>query len=366
MEEYEFNDWSINNKTPNDKRRNNSIEAYYLPRWIDKVSEITFPTKVYKLKNCPDVLPFEECMVRYEHKSPSDSEHWGPVSTKEEALKLFYTSLVCRRGRKAEYICVRKYEHNLGLELRCFWNTRLVAVAVKSFDDIPLSETYCQKFITYINSISHKIPYKRCVMDICELNNSFIFIEFNSWETNSGSDPYDWKGDTEILYPENGNSDIYFRWKSGQRILSGSNYTRVPTLGTQLKTLDFKISALKIYKPNKPSNWLVTDKFIYIATEIWLGYFDHSLKALGWHRGVYRFDPILKCKNGYIYAGDKYFDPYLKPMNGKYDIDYDVYSHGDDYKEHELYRYGFHGSLNNQDIFCRMFNDGTFWVQSLN
>ncbi len=359
MEEFEKDDWQIDNTTPNHIRKEKSISSYYLTQWIDKVRDITFPTCVYTIDECPEQLPFDECMVRYEHKSPSDSEYWGPVNTKTAALNLFYTSLVCRRGRPGKYICVRKYAHDLGLELRCFWNTRLVAVGVQSFDDHPLSEDYCRNMMNYLHEISNKIPFHRCVLDIAECTNGFILIEFNSWETNSGASPYSWIDDTDILYPLNGESRVYFKWNSGYRILNDSKVTKLPIPGDQqLSNLD----EIALKKPNKPSNWLVTNHYIYITTDIWIGYFDHKLSPLGWRRGVYRFGHIMLCTNGYIYAGGEYFTPYLKPVPGQFQLNIDIYKEGNDYEDHHLYRYGFHALLNHQSIFCRLLNDGSFWI----
>jgi len=35
-------------------------------------------------------------MVRWENKSPKDSDLWGPVSTSQQVKDLFYTSLRCK------------------------------------------------------------------------------------------------------------------------------------------------------------------------------------------------------------------------------------------------------------------------------
>ena len=88
IEEIEENDWNIKPNDNNDYRKYKSIESYHLHNWYDKLNEITFNTYIYEsIDDIPEVLPFKKCMIRYENKSPKDSEFWGPVEKKEELIK---------------------------------------------------------------------------------------------------------------------------------------------------------------------------------------------------------------------------------------------------------------------------------------
>jgi hypothetical protein len=414
VEKVEFEDWGIDSSIQDAgdieaqqqlaaEKRKRSITAYYLPRWIEAVKDLTFETIVFPLEptssdpfnGCPDVLPFEQNMVRFEHKSPSDSPLWGPVKTKEEVVNLFRTSIRFRLGGQyGKYLCVRKYQPGLGPEYRCFWNRRLVAVGVQSHDSPPISEDLAQRIIEYLDQISNRIPFHRCVLDIAIYQNSFILIEFNSWETNSGAAPFSWIDDTDILYPES--NDVVFRWSSGSLTIKRDG--QATPLNLSFIDFDSKenIDQIQILKPKKPSNWLVTENRIYISTDIWLGVFDHSLKPLNWKRGVFRFEPIYLCTDGSIYAGGEYFDPYLKVLKGKCDLkvlkgkgdlkvlkgkgdlkvlkgkgdlkvlkgkekDLTIFEEGDQYEELPFSRYGFYAiDRSGRQQFYRLHNNGKF------
>lgn len=80
-EEIEYHDWEVTNFMSNNDRLNKSITSYYLNIWYPFVENITFKTYIYPIIStikecCPLKLPFENCMVRYENKSPKDSELW--------------------------------------------------------------------------------------------------------------------------------------------------------------------------------------------------------------------------------------------------------------------------------------------------
>ena len=129
IENIEYNDWHIFPSDANEIRRSNSISAYYLDKTYDAIADISFPTIFYpNIESVPDVLPFEQCMVRYENKSPKDSEHWGSVQTKTEMLIIYQTSLRCKTNPGQIY-CVREWSYKLQIEFRCFYNNKLVAVS---------------------------------------------------------------------------------------------------------------------------------------------------------------------------------------------------------------------------------------------
>ena len=75
------------------------------------------------------------------------------------------------KTNQGEYLCIRKWQDNINKEYRCFWNLKLVAVGAETFETGTIDIKSCHKIIDYINNI--KIPYKRCVMDIAEINGIF-------------------------------------------------------------------------------------------------------------------------------------------------------------------------------------------------
>ena len=133
----------------------------------------------------------------------------GPVSTKQELLNVFYTSLRCKTDSGKIY-CVREWTE-LTNEYRCFWNEQLVAISSELETEPPI----CQ-IVEYIKKISHLICYNKCVFDIAHLadTNELVFVEYNSWESNSGAHRFNWIDDTEVFYM----SDcVTVRWISGEK-----------------------------------------------------------------------------------------------------------------------------------------------------
>jgi hypothetical protein len=321
IEEIEENDWNIKPNDNNDYRKYKSIESYHLHNWYDKLNEITFNTYIYEsIDDIPEVLPFKKCMIRYENKSPKDSEFWGPVEKKEELINVFYTSLRCKTN-KGKYICIREWIDLQQNEYRCFWNNGLVAVSSESDNEPPI-----EKILTYINSIKNKIFYNRCVFDIGELLDRFelCFIEFNSWETNSGGHRFDWINDTEILYQSNNIQNITFRWKNGENIISDNlikkhNIDIKTDINTNTNT-NFDINMYEIIKPSEPSNYLVTDKYIYLTNDIWLGRYDLKLNSINWKRGQFRFGYLQICNDGCIFDGTNYYYYDLTPKKTRSQI----------------------------------------------
>jgi hypothetical protein len=364
LEQYEIDDWGTNHTMTNEERQEKSISSYYLTQWYPLVKDLTFETVIFDVNSptdCPNVLPFEKNMVRYEHKSPSDSPHWGPVSTKQEVLQVFETSLRFRlNGKHGKHLCFRQYHPNLGIEYRCFWNTRLVAVGLQSFDNVPFTKDICHKIINYVEKIKDRIPYHRCVMDIATVGDSFVLIEFNSWETNSGATPFSWIEDTSILYPSKNNNEIVFK--------SSHETLRVPgpTVSVDRNFLSSDaLSRLKVLRPNKPTQWIVHDDYVYITTDIWLGKFTLTLKSINWKRGVYRFSNLYLTKDNHLLIGDELLNLDLKMIRkvSKEEsyklINYEYYQQGDDYIEDLTgkHRYGFYSE---PGIFIHLDNDGEF------
>lgn len=303
IEEQELNDWSITPDMSNEQRRAKSIEAYWLDRWYEKVKDITFPTFIYNsIDEVPDILPFKKCMVRYENKSPKDSEDWGPISTKQQLIDMFYTSLRCKTNPGKVY-CVREWVE-LGDEYRCFWNNGLVAISAETQEEPPIDI-----ILQYIKSISDKIFYNKCVFDISHKkdSNELIFVEFNSWESNSGAHRFNWLEDTEVFYDAN---CITIRWLGGEKTVDLINLNLQPT-----KSID--LTNYKVISPSKPSNWLVTDKHIYITNDVWLGRFTLDFKPINWTRGVFRFCQLELCEDGCIYSEPNYYYYDLTPKKQK-------------------------------------------------
>lgn len=321
LEEIEFNDWKILPSDNNNDRFKKSVEAYWLNNWYDQMKDITPKTFIYThLDEIPDILPFDKCMVRYENKSPKDSEFWGSISTKEELIKIFYTSLRCKTNQ-GKYYCVREWINLADSEYRCFWNNGLVAISSESNYEPPINE-----ILEYINNIKNKIIYNRCVFDIAHMYDSnkinnlgdLMFIEYNSWESNSGAHRFNWYENTEELY--NSTNEITIKWLNGEKKINQSitnlnriNYTNY-LLDNEMLSLLYKN---KILKPIKPTNYLITEKYVYITNDIWLGRFDLNLKPLNWKRGVFRFGNLELCTDGCIFDGTNYYYYDLTPKNTK-------------------------------------------------
>ena len=275
------------------------------------MKEYTFDTKIYdSIEKIPDCLPWKKCMVRYENKSPKDSELWGPISTKKQLEELFYTSLRCKTN-PGKFYCIREWIE-LSNEYRCFWNNGLVAIS--SEDTI---RPDIEKILDYIYRISSSVKYHRCVFDIAFIKetNELIFIEYNSWETNSGAHKFDWNDDKEIFY--NGDC-VVIRWNCGEERIKNKLF------GLYVNNNDNNnnkfIMDNQIYKCVQniyPSNYLITDKYIYISKDVWLGLFNHNLTPIKWIKGVFRFDYIELCIDGSICVGDKYYYSDLTPKRTK-------------------------------------------------
>jgi hypothetical protein len=338
MEEFERADWGIG---VGEELRRLSIEAYYLDRWVSKVP--TFPTRIYPIQTsleeaCPDQLPFERCMIRYENKSPKDSEFWGPVTSKEQLLNVFYTSMRCR-SQPGKILCIRQWVDDIEIEYRCFWNTRLVAVAGEIIDESVLD---------YVSTLT--IPYHRCVFDIVRIKDQFHLVEFNSWETNSGAHFFDWKADTEIFYPTE-TSEVVFRTRTEER--------RFPVPRNVVEFEEPDLTQIEILPPSR-GHWLVTEEYVYIATEIYLGRFTKDLKAVNWKRVDSRFETLEMCENRVLKLGKIYFNWDLGPAKK-----HPVLEAGLTDTPRMSWKYGFVCRYRGERKFCRLWNDGRFQIVSL-
>jgi hypothetical protein len=366
MEEYELADWGITPHMNNNERKQKSIQAYYFDKWYDKVKDVTFESYIYKVdttdndghhSGMPDILPFEKSMVRWEHKSPKDSEFWTYVSTKKEVENLFYTSLRCKTNPGSFY-CIREWINDIESEFRCFWNEKLVAVSAANDIEPPI-----QEILDYVKDLAKYIPYYRCVFDIAKtkrgmtlkIGKEYALIEFNSWESNSGSYLFSWVDDTEFFYRlPTDDSDVVFKW--------GETIKRVPfdQIPKTINLVGDKItdmSKIQIMKPNKPSNWLVTEKYIYIANDIYLGMFTHEFKPIYWRRGVFRFCNLQLCEDGSILA-ESFYTKDLVDKKTKSKL---IKANGDEYPDPPL-KYGFVGKLDGKFVFCRLMHDEGFRI----
>lgn len=381
LEEIEYNDWKITPSTNVKTRKQKSIEAYYLNEWYYKVKSITFNTHIYEnIKNVPENLPFQQSIVRYENKSPKDSEFWQPISTKDQLINLFYTSLRCKTN-KGKYYCVREFKE-LGNEYRCFWNNGLIAISSENNFKPNIND-----IIEYIYLIKSNIPYHRCVFDIAELkndiNNKYIFVEFNSWETNSGAHKFDWNDDTEVFYSTNrykyivNNNDqvhkcisiystqhIITKWNGGEDI----KFNPKADLYISEKYCNkLKISELfelyDIVDENNYLNTLFADNHIYCSNDVWLGKFDRlTLDCICSVRGIFRFDQLDFCSDGKLYDGDKYYYSDLTPFKvSQYSVKSPII------KRHNLnttIKYGFilKNKKNKQEGYLRLLSDFQFML----
>lgn len=272
VEDIERLDWHTEESNTGEQRRLKSIASYHLrpDTWYPLVQDLTFETRFYEEVSAK--LPFEQCMVRWENKSPKDSEYWGPVATKKEVERLFYTSLRCKTN-PGRLFCFRLWI-KLHDEYRCFWNGTLRAVSGDNENASELNSEIVGQIHDYISTIIDRIPYIRCIFDIgrveVERNGELVFkiIEFNSWETNSGSHLFDWKEDSEILYDEP--IAIHFRGQGGfqeTRSLLGNSHLYRPFTTTSLD------------KPKSSSgfetirgNYIILNNYIYCTCQMIFGW----------------------------------------------------------------------------------------------
>lgn len=330
MEEIEFHDWGVTVDMDNSLRRQRSIQAYWVPEWYSKIADLTFATQFYT--ELPDSFP--KSMVRWESKSPKDSEHWGPVETKEQALKLFYTSLRCKTDPGSIY-CLREWKQ-LQQEWRCFWNGKITAI---SGDVEPP-----QSLVDYLLSISDRIPYYRCVLDIA-LAEKYYIVEFKSWETNSGAHLFDWSED--LLYDS---VEIVCRWPEGTKIMSWPKASTLPPPPVPNVPLE-KVVPLQSHQP---ACWLLKDS-LYVCSDVWLVQLTADLKPRRWRRGPFRFDHLEETEDG-LRVGDKAFyndltpQPKCKP----------IIARGVESYPPPPYRYGFVGLYEGKHVFCRFVGE-TFY-----
>lgn len=319
VEQIEKDDWKIINVDSDDIKRQKSISSYYLNEWYEKIKDLTFETYIYKITNdimtsLPEKLPFELCMVRYENKSPKDSEHWGPCRTPKDVQQLFDTSLRCQ-SKKGSYICIRKWCNDISREYRCFWNDKLVAVGYASDEDFAFNESICHEIQNYVQTIKHRIPYHRCVFDIGILKSGqYIIVEFNSWETNSGAHAFDWKKDTEILYPDNeiDTYKTYYKSLKNTIIITNPNviYNNIISKYDSTQVYNMIKSTDNIINSAR-SNYVVTASHIILSTDIWLVVMNHNFKPLCWKRGEFRFCNIENTISGllklsHVYDGENH------------------------------------------------------------
>lgn len=282
LEEIERNDWG------DEITKEKSISAYYLPRWINDMKQFTFKTDIVKIKNLKLFVPDPKLkyIVKWESKSPKDSDNWGPINGNdpnfyEKVENLFFTSLRCKTKQDIFY-CFREYIELEKIEYRCFYNRRLFAVGAQTHEIGEFNNLIINKILNFVDKISSFFPYYRCVFDLAfqKENNELIFIEFNSWETNSGGFPFDWIDDTVILYPESGNA-ITFRWNKNDTIVNHGPHSN----------MYFKEKFL-----------FSTEKGDYYKTIYLFWYVDGILKYK--KRGIYRFCKIITENNFIILIED--------------------------------------------------------------
>lgn len=285
IEDYEINDWGIQPQDDGDTRKQKSIQAYYLDRWYDKISTITYKTIIYNsIDDVPDILPFDKCMVRWENKSPKDSELWGPVNTKSQMIKLFNTSLTCVSARVIRGVdtshrkyCVREWDDGLDplCEYRCFWNEGLVAVSTSNSEQtFGQHDEVCTEIANYIELIQNAIPYHRCVFDIAKTTYGtlgYVLIEFNSWRTNSGAHYFDWNGDDflHMNYDNKKEHIVVFRSSCNEihHVCPQISYPMcINVVGLPVN------SSLEVINNIEHKNccWVLCDDSVYVSNDVWM------------------------------------------------------------------------------------------------
>lgn len=310
IEDLEIYDWNSNGNETGESLKEKSISSYWLTdkldqiNWYESIKDLTFESKFYH--EIPDILPYDKCMVRWENKSPKDSDYWGPVSNKEETERLFYTSLRCKSGTQGKIYCFRPWIKTYE-EFRCFWNGTLKAVSGN--ETSILDSNIIRKIYSYLSSVAHRIPYHRCVFDICRVieNDELVFkiIEFNSWETNSGANHLDWIENTDILYDDT--NSVYFVNKHDCITLPSFLYNSY-TLPISTTDRIERVDPLNIIR----GDYLFHNGFLYIHNDIWLGKFTLNLEPVTWKRGVYRFSNLKLVNNRIVIDNTMYDDDFRK------------------------------------------------------
>ena len=216
------------------------------------------------------------------------------------------------------------------------------------------------------------------MFDIAHLasTNKLIFIEYNSWESNSGAHRFDWVDDTEVFYLTD---CVTFRWSTGEKKIY-ENFNQITQINlinqinqmnktNEIKHID-NFDKYQIVTPNQPSNWLVTKMFIYVANDIWLGRFTLNMKPLNWTRSVFRFNNLQLCEDGCIYAEPNYYYYNLTPKKTKSKI-INIISKSDKKTDgvdkficfQSKYKYGFVVTDENDKlVWIRMLDDCTFAI----
>ena len=353
IEDIEASDWNINDDDDGIIRYNKSISAYFLHNWYNAVSDITFKTYFYNsLDDIPEILPFAKSMVRYEHKSPADSEYWGPITTKKELEKMFYTSLTSRM-KPGKIYCVREWIDLEIIEYRCVWNNYLTAISTDHEIDTDIE--FLLTLIEYVKSIEHLIPFTKCIFDVGVLKdtNEFILIEFNSWETLSRPHYFHWIDHTEYLYSTTGMTSIKTNVNSSIIQIKYCNPCKQEII-SNINACDIHVS-----EPIVPSGWLIHDNFLYVVNDVWLQKIKlDDMTCVGWKRGVFRFSPMQLSNNNTIIIGTYEYSLDLKLLKENL--------HNKSFSKQLLsnkYRYGFRGKFNDINIFCRVDNDCNFAIE---
>ena len=344
ISDLEIHYWGSNTCETGESLRQKSINSYWLTPstvWYEAIKDLTFETKFYT--EIPTILPYDKCMVRWQDKSPKDSIYWGPVSSKEDVEKLFYTSLRCKSNICDKIYCFRPWVTTYE-EFRCFWNGTLKAVSSNEGNN--LTTDLINLILYYLNTIADRIPYHRCVFDICRIveNNILVFkiIEFNSWETNSGGHHIDWVLNTDMLY-ENFNL-IYFVNKTDCITRPAFLYNSYLPLSSDIENINM-INPIDIIG----GDYLYYNNYIYIHNDIWLGKFMLDLTPVSWKRGIYRFSNLKLINNCILTNGIKY------------DSDFRQISKYNQKDEKLIYpRYGINIKYNNKILNISLTSECTF------
>ncbi len=358
MEESEHDDWNWSTSETHESAMVKSINAYWVDKWIDSMKPFTFATYCYPITTtledaCPDVLPFEKCMVRYSNKSPKDSPHWGPVSTRDHVLRLFATSLRCQ-SKVSSVLVIREWCDTMVEEVRCFWNRRCVAISAlrEARPDDPW-----QEWIAYVESLP--IPYWRCVIDVARLSDGqFKLVEYNSWDSNSGGHTFDWMLDAEILYDVSSTRTV-IRVGTRETGITDLSYVSMPPRSLPVTgiTITVRPDDMVILPPDKPAHYVITDKYIYVCNDKFLGRFTKKLQPINWKVGCFRYGSL--SWTGYqLSIGNKRFYDDLKPVPKTMTQRISTNSSMDVYPSR--WRYGLFAQWNGNTYFCRLHYDGTF------
>ena len=277
-----------------------------------------------------------------------ETESWGPVRTKEEAELVLHTSLRCKRGASGQLV-FREWCPDIVEEHRVFWNHRVVAVSFAG----PLPDDDAASLLAMVHDLP--IPYGRCVLDVALLRDgSWRMVEINSWAVNSGGMRFNWTDDDFILYPAEGSDLVVLRGDGAQDLV---HYPTGRRSDVPIGLSPAEIARLIPLAPTGPACWLLTERYLYVCNDVFLGQFDRAtFRSVHWASGDFRWTSfVVVSENPLQFSlGDRVFHHDLTVLRRRRTAPGPPPRGAD--------RYGFAATLDGRSVFCRLTYTGTFTI----